>query len=70
MVIGCAAGGIGEIAAIRVGATHSHRIAQGVRAELTLHKPTPIQLDGEPWLQVRANQEGVYRGSRGGLEGV
>uniref|UniRef100_A0A7S0RMR8 Diacylglycerol kinase n=1 Tax=Pyramimonas obovata TaxID=1411642 RepID=A0A7S0RMR8_9CHLO len=44
-------GGVAEVVAIRNRAAHSHRLAQGGRVELVLHKPTPVQMDGEPWMQ-------------------
>lgn len=37
--------------AIRLGARHSRRLAQGSAVELRLRAALPVQMDGETWLQ-------------------
>ena len=54
--------GVGHLSAIRMGFTHSHRLAQGRVVELELREALPVQVDGEPWLQppavVRLSSQG------------
>ena len=54
--------GVGDLVAIRVGARHSRRLAQGAEVQLRLKTTLPVQMDGETWMQEPCV---VVIGSRG-----
>ena len=55
--------GVAALVAVRAGARHSTRLAQGTRVELRLRAALPVQADGETWVQHPARVTITRRGA-------